>query len=67
MHIHVVPNRGAAPTILLRESVRTGGKIGKRTLANLSSLSMPQVEAMRAVLRGETLRPPRARMATCRP
>ena len=57
MHIHVVPNRGAAPTILLRESVRTGGKIGKRTLANLSSLSMPQVEAMRAVLRGETLRP----------
>jgi len=48
MHIHVVPNRGSTPTILLRESFRDGEKVGKRTLANLSSLSMEQVEAMRA-------------------
>lgn len=57
MHIHVVPNRGSAPTILLRESFRNGNKVCKRTLANLSSLSLEQVEAMRAILRGETLRP----------
>lgn len=57
MHIHIIPNRGAAPTVLLRESYRDGAKVGKRTLANLSELSMPQVEAIRAVLRGEELRP----------
>ena len=57
MHIHVVPNRGASPTVLLRESYREGAKVRKRTLANLSSLSLAQVEAMRAVLRGEELRP----------
>lgn len=57
MHIHIIPNRGAAPTVLLRESYRDGTKVGKRTLANLSELSMPQVEAIRAVLRGEELRP----------
>ena len=57
MHIHVVPNRGSPPTILLRESYREGAKVCKRTLANLSSLSLAQVEAMRALLRGEELRP----------
>ena len=39
MHIHVVPNRGSPPTVLLRESYREGAKVRKRTLANLSSLS----------------------------
>src|SRR5271156_3882860 len=57
MHIHVVPNRGSPPTVLLRESVRSGDKIGKRTLANLSSLTMAQVEGIRAVLKGQELRP----------
>ena len=57
MHIHVVPNRGSPPTVLLRESYREGAKVRKRTLANLSSLSLAQVEAMRAVLRVEELRP----------
>lgn len=57
MHIHVVPNRGSPPTVLLRESYREGAKVHKRTLANLSSWSLAQVEAMRAVLRGEELRP----------
>ena len=53
MHIHVVPNRGSPPTVLLRESYREGTKVGKRTLANLSSLSAAQIEAIRAALRGE--------------
>ena len=57
MHIHVVPNRGSAPTVLLRESYREGFKVGKRTLANLSSLSAAQIEAIRATLRGEALLP----------
>jgi len=55
MHIHIVPNRGSPPTVLLRESYREGNKVGKRTLANLSDLSAAQIEAIRAALRGETL------------
>ncbi|MHB1511803.1 MAG: IS1634 family transposase [Acidiferrobacter sp.] len=57
MHIDIVPNRKATPTILLRESYREGKNVKKRTLANLSSLPMAQIEAIRAVLRGEELRP----------
>lgn len=57
MHIHVVPNRGSPPTVLLRESYREGSKVGKRTLANLSSLSAAQIEAIRAALRGEAWQP----------
>ena len=57
MHIHIVPSRGSTPTVLLRESYREGSKVGKRTLANLSSLSAAQIEAMRAALRGEAVAP----------
>ena len=57
MHIDIVPNRGSRPTFLLRESYREGTRVRKRTLANLSALSEEQIEAMRAVLRGESLRP----------
>jgi transposase len=58
MHIHIVPNRGSPPTVLLRESYREGTKVRKRTLANLSSLSAAQIEAMRAVLAGQAVQPP---------
>lgn len=57
MHVHIVPNRGSPPTVLLRESYREGKKVGKRTLANLSGLSAAQIEAIRAALRGEALQP----------
>ena len=57
MHIHIVPNRKAAPTVLLRESYRQGHKVCKRTLANLSALSPLQIQAIRASLRGEVLQP----------
>ena len=57
MHIDIVPNRGARPAYLLRESYRDGGRVHKRTLANLSSLSDEQILAIRAVLRGEQLGP----------
>lgn len=57
MHVHIVPNRGSPPTVLLRESYRQGKKVGKRTLANLSALSAAQIEGIRAALRGEPLQP----------
>ena len=57
MHIHIVPNRGSPPTVLLRESFREGSKVRKRTLANLSSLSAAQIEAIRATLLGQPLQP----------
>ena len=57
MHIHIVPNRGSPPTVLLRESYREGAKVRKRTLANLSSLSAAQIEAIRAVLAGQAMQP----------
>lgn len=55
MYIDIVPNRNSRPAILLRESVRAGKKIIKRTLANLSSLSLEQAEAIRGVLKGKGL------------
>jgi len=55
MHIDIVPNRGSKPAVLLRESYRVGSKVKKRTIGNLSSLPMEQVEAIRLVLRGEKL------------
>lgn len=57
MHIDKVPNRGSRPAYLLRESYREGQRVRKRTLANLSSLSDAQIEAIRDVLRGEQVRP----------
>jgi len=55
MYIDIVPNRKSPPAILLRESIRRGEKIVKRTLANLSSLSIDQAQAIRRVLKGENL------------
>lgn len=57
MHIDDVPNRTSRPTYLLRESYREGKKVRKRTLANLSALSDEQIESIRAVLSGQSLRP----------
>ncbi|MEN7974125.1 MAG: IS1634 family transposase, partial [Verrucomicrobiota bacterium] len=56
----IVPNRNSPPAILLRESVRQGKKIIKRTIANLSGLSIPQAYAIRRVLKGEKLVRPEA-------
>jgi transposase len=56
MHIEVVPNRGSKPCILLRESYRDGGKVRKRTLANLSKLPPAAIAGLRVLLRGGTTR-----------
>jgi transposase len=55
MYIDIVPNRKSPPAILLRESTRQGKKIVKRTIANLSSLSIAQAESIRRILKGEKL------------
>jgi len=57
MYIDLVPNRGSKPAILLRESIREGKRIKKRTIANLSALTLEQAEAIRLVLKGGQLAP----------
>jgi hypothetical protein len=55
MYVESIPNRASPPAILLRHAWREGKKIRKRTLANLSTWPTAQIEALRKVLRGETL------------
>jgi transposase len=55
MYIDIVPNRNSPPAILLREAWRENGKVKKRTIANISSLPMEQVDALRRLLKGEQL------------
>ena len=55
MYIERVPNRNSPPAVLLRESYRQGGRVKKRTLANLSHLSDATIEGLRRVLRGDTV------------
>ena len=52
MYIKSVPNRNSPPAILLRESYRDGGKIKKRTIANLSSWPTDIIEGLRTLLKG---------------
>jgi transposase len=52
MYIESVPNRGSPPAILLRESFREGGRVRKRTLANLSAWPSALVEGFRTLLKG---------------
>src|SRR5712671_5086276 len=55
MYVESVPNRNSPPAILLRESVRIGSKVQKRTLANLSAWPATQVDLLRRLLKGEDL------------
>jgi transposase len=55
MYVERVPNRTSPPAVLLRESIREGNKIRKRTLSNLSHWPEEQVETLRRVLKGERL------------
>ncbi|MBK1671331.1 IS1634 family transposase [Rhodovibrio sodomensis] len=52
MYIESVPNRQSPPAVLLRESRREGGKIKKRTVANLSDWPTDLVEGLRTLLKG---------------
>src|SRR6266478_1970112 len=52
MYVETVPNRNSRPAILLREGWREGRRTRKRTLANLTDWPAAQVEALRALLKG---------------
>jgi hypothetical protein len=52
MYVETVPNRGSPPAILLHESYREDGNVGKRTLGNLSRWPAQRVEGFRTFLRG---------------
>jgi transposase len=55
MYIEKVPNRNSRPAILLREGWREGGKVKKRTIANLTDWPQHVVEALRLSLKGKEL------------
>src|ERR1700694_3911533 len=57
MYVTRIANRRSPPATLLRESYRADGKVKSRTLANLSDWPAAKIEALRRVLRGETLQP----------
>jgi len=52
MYIETVPNRNSPPAILLREGYREGGKVVKRTIANLSHWDPQLIEHLRILLKG---------------
>ena len=52
MYVATVPNRNSPPAILLRESYRENGKVKTRTLANITHLGSPKIEALRQALAG---------------
>jgi hypothetical protein len=52
VYIECVPNRNSPPAILLREGYREGGKVVKRTLANLSHWDAQLIEHFRILLKG---------------
>lgn len=58
MYVDIVPNRKSPPAILLREGWREGGKVEKRTIANISDWPMPKVNTLRRLLRNEPLMGP---------
>lgn len=55
MYVESVPNRSSPPAVLLRQGVRQGSQVRKRTLANLSHWPPDQVDRLRRVLKGELL------------
>ncbi len=54
-YVERVPNRNSPPTILIRESYREGGRVKKRTLANITHLGEEAIEAIASVLKGGTV------------
>ena len=55
MYVDKVPNRESKPCFLLRESYREGGKVKKRTLANLSHLPEHAIEGLKILLKKGSL------------
>src|SRR5262250_2119971 len=60
MFIDTIPNRTSPPAILLRESYREGGKVKKRTLANLSQLPKALIDGIASLIAGGKVAAPEA-------
>ena len=60
MFIDTIPNRKSPPAILLRESYREGGRVKKRTLANLSQLPQRLIDGIRGLIAGGSVATPEA-------
>ena len=52
MYIEKIPNRNSPPCILVRESYRQDGKVHKRTLANITHLSVEVIDGIAKLLKG---------------
>lgn len=48
MFIDTVPNRNSPPAVLIRESYREGGRVKKRTVANISKLPQGLIDTIAA-------------------
>ena len=57
MYIERVPNRSSPPAILVRSSHREGGKIVKKTLANLSGLPEEIITVVGFAISGKSMTP----------
>ena len=55
MYVETVPNRNSRPAVLLREGWREGGRVRKRTLANLTDWPAEKIDSLRRVLKGQRL------------
>src|SRR6202171_5968337 len=53
MYVATIPNRNSSPAILLRESHRQHDQVKTRTMANITHLPSPQIEALRLALKGD--------------
>ena len=51
MYIETVPNRNSRPAILLRQGLREGKRVRKKTLANLTDWPADKIEALLAMTR----------------
>lgn len=51
MYIDIIPNRDSPPCILLRESIREGSRIIKRTIANITNWPNHVVDAIKISLK----------------
>src|ERR1700676_3375783 len=67
MHVDRVPNRTSPPAFLLRETYREGGKVRKRTLANITHWPAAKIEALRRLVRvlSQAGRQPAREVALC--
>jgi len=55
MYVATIPNRRSPPAILLRESYREDGRVKSRTLANITHWPAHKIDALRRVLKGQSV------------